>query len=439
MESTTANCHKGCKGVTFGDDRKETVGVEDTFCRSGFGSLYENLIVVGNNAEVRHSHNFCMLTGDFVVSIVGTVHQTCDVNRLALEVFEADERAGAVRHYRVTGEFVGTCTEERKQGYFLELVCGFVEGETVCRKSYFQTVVVQGVFESHTESRRSSVVTGVVGEVVVIVEFFVGVFGTEGLDDTFKFAELAGLDFRVTYVNRHFKGDRELRLHFCNTTFGEVRVVCVLGGIEGVELVVLPFVFDVRKNQLFKALHLDHTGNKADGLFFTENVFYTDTVLDVLLNDLTTESSFSVAVHGLLNVIFKEGNGELGKELFLYRVGNGLVTGCNIPRVGESYLTGSKVNNGNFTGEFFEPQLETVLFLDHDHVSELCFGRVVDVGEIIDNRIAVFINLVSPSSIDTNRECTDEHNQSQECRYKSFTIHILFLLSLFTTGMRFLQ
>ena len=274
---------------------------------------------------------------------------------------------------------------------------------------------------------------------MVIVEFFVGIFRAERLDDGFKFAELAGLDFRVTYVNRHFKGDRELRLHFCNTTFGEVRVVRVLRSVEGVELVVLPFIVDVGENEFFETVHLDHTGNETDGLFFTEDVFNTDTVLDVLLDDLTAESSFSVAVHGLLNVVFKVSNGELGKELFLNRVGNCLETGSNVPRVGESYLTGCKVNNGNFTGELFVPQLVTVLFLDHDHVSELRFGGGVRVCEIIDDGFAVFIYLISPRSINTNSECTDEHNQSQECRYKSFAIHILFLLSLFTTGMRFLQ
>ena len=439
VESTAAYCHKGCEGVTFRDDCEEAVGVEEAFCRSGIGSLYEFLIVVGNNAEVRHSHGFCVLTGDFMVSIVGTVHQTCDVDRLALEFFKADQRTGTVRHYGVTGKFIGACTEEREERNFLELVSGFVEGQTVCRKSYLETVIVEGVFESHTESRRSSIVTGVVGEVVVIVEFFVGVFGTERLDDGFKFAELAGLDFRVTYVNRHFKGDRELRLHFCYPTFGEVRVVRILRGVEGVELVVLPFIFDVGEDQFFETVHLDHTGNETDGLFFTEDVFNTDTVLDVLLDDLTAESSFSVAVHGLLNVIFKEGDGELGKELFLYRIGNRLVTGSNVPRVGECYLTGREVNNGDFTCEFFEPQLETVLFFDHDHVSELRFGGGVSVCKIIDDRFTVFIYLVCPGSIDTNSECTDEHNQSQECRYKSFTIHILFLLSLFTTGMRFLQ
>ena len=110
-----------------------------------------------------------------MVSVVFAVDLTGDVYGLALEIFKTDERTGTIGHYGVTVIFVGTCVEVRKHGNGLELVSGFVEFDTVRRESDFYTVFIDGVFERHTESRRSCVVTGVVGEVVVIVEFFVGV------------------------------------------------------------------------------------------------------------------------------------------------------------------------------------------------------------------------------------------------------------------------
>ena len=167
-----------------------------------------------------------------MVSVVGAVHIAGDVDCLAFEVFESYDGAGAVGDYSVAVVFIAARTEVGENVNGLELICRFIEVDTVRGKSYFKTVLVKGIFKAHTESRRSCVCTGIAGELVVVVEFFVCVVRAEALDNGFKLSKLSGFDVRVAYINCHFKSDRELSLHFGNASFCKARVVLILLGIE---------------------------------------------------------------------------------------------------------------------------------------------------------------------------------------------------------------
>ena len=90
----------------------------------------------------------------------------------------------------------------------------------------------------------------------------------------------------------------QLSLHFCNTTSGEFRVVLVLLGVERVYFFKFKFGSDVGKDEFFKTFNLDQTGNQTGGLFFTEDIFNTDTVFDVLLGDALNERKNFIAENG---------------------------------------------------------------------------------------------------------------------------------------------
>ncbi len=84
----------------------------------------------------------------------------------------------------------------------------------------------------------------------------------------------------------------------------------------------------------------------------------------------------------------------------------------NVNWVGEVYLTGSGIHNGNLACEFLKPHLVTLFLLDKDHIGELLLRIGVDFGLVVDQRIAIFIDLVFPRGAGRNRHRAGEHNQS---------------------------
>ena len=449
MQSTAVFGHQGCQGVTFGNQSHIAQGVGNGFTdffgggsssgsssiRSSSGSIGagglggdpfgSDFAVIGYNAPYRPAHNFGVLTGDFMVRIVCAINLTGNVIGDTLNILETDQRTGTVGDHGITAVGVGTGAEVGQDLNGVELVGFFVEFDTVGGQTDFKAAVRDLVFQSQTETGRSSVVAFVTGHGMVNVQFFVGVQRTPGLDDVFQFAKLSRLDVGVTYVNSHFQSDGELGLHFDDTTFSQFGSIGVLQGVEGFQLFTEPVVFNVFQNQSTETAYFDQTGNQTGGLLFTQGIFYTHTALDVLQSDLTTQSSFLVGVHFLGHVVVQVVDDDLRQQLLLYSFGSA-GSSSHINGVGEEGLTAGSVHNGNFAGEFFKPELVAAFFLDHNHFGQLLVRVAVNLGHVVDDGIFIFVYLICPRGVYTGGKDPEEHNQSKECRKNSAFLHNIF-------------
>ena len=264
---------------------------------------------------------------------------------------------------------------------------------------------------------------------MVILEFLIGVLGTPGLDDVFNRLFLFCRGVIGVGVDRHGLGSGERCLHLDELAVGEGGIEGVLQRVERLNLTPLEVVLNGSQNQLLETGLLDHTGNETGGLFLTHHVLYADTVFDILVDNLTAERRFRVAVHGLLRAVIGKGNDQLREQLSLGVIRCLIVVSRDIPRIGEQDLAAGQVFVCYLTGEFLEPDLVTVLLLYQDHISQLVFGAGIRSGGIFDDRITVFIYLIFPCSGNglngSGHDSAEGHHQGQDSGCNSFHIHCI--------------
>ena len=459
VQRTAVRAHQGCEGVAFRNDGKEAVTLlQFTVYLGGFDNSgnyislliralfsYHNvngffvlLVVIGNVTVHRPTHYLRMLVGDGVVSEVRTVHLAGYVVAV-LHVLITDQRAAAVGDHGITGVLVAAGTEVRQHSHGLQLVSGFVETDTVCGKSCFQVAIgIDGVLNRQFEQRRSSIIALISSQVVIVLQFLIGVLGTVGLDNTLNGFQLFGGNRVRAGIDCHSLGSGECRLHFDHLTVGQVGIKGILQGVVGLYLTPLPFVGDVGKNHFLETGFLDPTGNQTGRLFLTHHVLYTNTVFDILVGDLSAKGSLRVAVHGFLCTVIGERNDQLRKQLCFRVIRCLIITGGNIPRIGEENLTGSEILVSDLTGELLIPDLVTVLLTHHNHIRQLGFRTCVVIGHIIDDGVTIFINLIRPCSGNGLDGCGNDSTkgqyQGQDSRCYSFHIHFILSFPPVTFG-----
>ena len=149
-------------------------------------------------------------SGNFVVCKVGAVDLTADRSCLiGIEALEIEESSGAVREEVVSLIRAVTCAHVGKNEETLKRIERLIESDTVCGKSYRQSVILYLVLKSHSEYGGICAVGGIFRENVVVFKFLKRVFGTVFHNNCLSACQFAFARIRVKHVHGHSLDYRE--------------------------------------------------------------------------------------------------------------------------------------------------------------------------------------------------------------------------------------
>ena len=343
-----------------------------------------------HQAEYRAGQGLLILTGgNIVVSEILAVDLSADGRgRFGIRRIEVKERTRAVRIKDVTGIRGVARSHVRKHGDVFQRVLAGVVPQTVGGKRDGKPVLIQRVFKSHLE--YGGLGLGFLVHTFRVVGFHLleGVVRAVCFDLRFDPVDLAlrgvfreDIELKVAVVLEYLVGCQQ-RLAF---RFGRrpcvapevvhgLKAECVLLALSGISE---PFL-DQIENHMLEMVLGNHARHQFSGGLLSDDVFHTDTVLDVLDAHLIAQRCFLKAVHVLGNAVgravFLVLHNDLGHQLGLGFIG--ALGGGHIIRVGENGLAGRLLVKRDLAGHIVDVESVLIGFDVRRHHVQLLRRRV---------------------------------------------------------------
>ena len=325
-------------------------------------------IIVRYKTEHRHTYRLRVGYLRVLVRIILAVELTAHGKR-GFKVLKANECTASVREEGVAVKILRCGTEIRKYLYRIKREGPLVEADTVCGKSYLESVLVEIVLKRETEKCGIAVGRGILDLIVALCEHLVCEVGAVELYVALDDVHLTLGGIRLELINSHILCNRNTCVHLvylCLTlALGILKRVECIQILDEILTVTGLLTLAVYKDHGLELRLFDKAREQSTCLKTTHRVLYADTVLYVLDINLSASGSLGVGIHRACFAVLGIGEYYLREQHTLYVGGSAASALCNAVRVCKRYRARLGVAIGDLAGRRLEIQLIAVK-LEHE-------------------------------------------------------------------------